>query len=162
MRGTSEGRAKNEPADFGQLGEYRLLEKLGEGGMGAVYKAVHTKLKRMVAIKVLPTTHRQDDRAVARFEREMEAIGQLNHPHIVRAHDAREIDGTRFLVMEYVDGMNLSEVVRSYGPLRIADACEVIRQAALGLQDAHEHGLVHRDVKPSNLMLTRDGQVKNP
>ncbi len=149
-----------EPTLLGSLGEYELLEKLGEGGMGAVYKARHTKLKRLVALKVLPKARVHHEGTVARFEREMEAVGRVNHPNIVQAHDAREIDGERFLVMEYVDGLDLDELVRRHGPLPIADACELIRQAAVGLQYAHEHGLVHRDIKPSNLMLSREGQVK--
>ena len=143
-----------------ELGEYQLLEKLGQGGMGAVYKARQTKLKKIVALKVLPKERMQDERAVARFEREMAAVGAVDHPNIVRAMDAREIDGTHFLVMEYVEGLDLSQLLRRQGPLPIADACELIRQAATGLQYAHEHGLVHRDIKPSNLMLTRDGTVK--
>ncbi len=143
-----------------QLGEYELLDKLGQGGMGAVYRARHTKLKRIVALKVLPASKTLDDRAIARFEREMEAVGQLDCPHIVRAHDAREVDGTHFLVMEYVEGVNVSKLVERLGPLPIADACEIVRQAALGLQYAHQRGLVHRDIKPSNLMLTPGGQVK--
>ena len=89
-----------------------------------------------------------------RFQREMEAIGQLAHPNIVQAHDARDIQGTNVLVMEYVDGKDLAQVVECYGTLRISDACELVRQTALGLQYAHEHGLIHRDIKPSNLMLT--------
>ncbi len=97
---------------------------------------------------------------MARFEREMEAVGRLDHPHIVRALDAREVDGIRFLVMEHVDGLDLAEVVARCGPLSVADACEVIRQAALGLQCSEEHGLVHRDIKPSNLMLTAEGHIK--
>ncbi len=154
------GQVTAESTMLGELAEYELLEKLGEGGMGAVYKARHTKLKRMVALKVLPKGRREDDRAIARFEREMEAVGRLDHPHIVRAMDAREVEGTRFLVMEYVEGLDLGKVVRRLGPLSVADACELVRQAALGLQSAHEHGLVHRDVKPSNLMLTQGGQIK--
>ncbi len=149
-----------EPTIVGQLGEYELLEKLGEGGMGVVYKARHTKLKRLVALKVLPKARVHHEGTVARFEREMEAIGRVNHPNIVQAHDAREIDGERFLVMEYVDGLDLDALVRRHGPLPIPDACELIRQAAVGLQYAHEHGLIHRDIKPSNLMLSREGQVK--
>jgi len=144
---------KGPTSDQRLLGEYQLLEKLGQGGMGAVYKARHTKLKRVVAIKVLPKEKIPNQRTVTRFEREMEAVGQLDHPNIVRAHDAREIDGMHFLVMEYVEGQDLSAVVQR-GPLAVADACEVIRQAALGLQYAHEHRLVHRDIKPSNLMLS--------
>ena len=143
-----------EPADLGRLGEYELLAKLGEGGMGTVYKARQTRLKKIVALKVLPKQRTGDPRSQARFEREMEAIGQVDHPNIVRAMDAREIQGTAVLVMEYVKGLDLAQLVQRMGSLRIADACELVRQAALGLQYAHEHGLVHRDIKPSNLMLT--------
>lgn len=144
----------------GRLGQYELLEPIGHGGMGSVFKALHTRLKRQVAIKLLPAERTRDPRAVSRFFREMEAVGRLDHPNLVRAHDAGEVDGQHFLVMELVDGVNLSQVVRRTGPLGIADACEVTRQAALGLQHAHEHGLVHRDIKPSNLMLTAGGQIK--
>ncbi|NLY01664.1 MAG: protein kinase, partial [Rhodopirellula sp.] len=133
------------------LGDYELLKKLGQGGMGAVYMARHKKLKRIVAVKVLPKERLQNAEAVARFEREMEAVGRLDHPHIIRAMDAREIDGIHFLVMEYVEGLDLAQIVRRCGALSIADACEVIRQAALGLLCSHENGLVHRDIKPSNL-----------
>jgi serine/threonine protein kinase len=154
-------RADVEAARPGELPEqtvirdYQLLRKLGAGGMGAVYLARHVHLEKLVAIKVLSPERMQDRHAVSRFRREMKAVGQLDHPHLVRAHDAGESNGTHFLVMEYVDGVDLSELARRYGPLPVADACELIRQAALGLQDAHEHGLVHRDIKPSNLMLTR-------
>jgi serine/threonine protein kinase len=143
-----------------QLGEYKLLEKLGEGGMGAVYKAMHTKLGRLVALKILSRERVWDDRAVARFEREMRAAGAVDHPNVVRATDAREVDGIRLLAMEFVDGLDLTALVRRCHPLPVADVCELIRQAAMGLQAAHEHGLVHRDVKPSNLMFSRQGQVK--
>ena len=152
--------ASTATVDLPKLGEYQLLEQLGSGGMGTVYKALHTKLDRHVAIKVLPKGRLQDEQAIARFEREMKAIGSLAHPNVVRATDAREIAGTRFLVMELLDGLDLDQVVRRCGPLRVADACEVVRQASLGLQCAHEHNLVHRDIKPSNLMLTSSGQVK--
>ena len=152
--------ATDEPTVLGQLGEYQLLEKLGEGGMGAVYKALHTKLGRQVALKVLPKGRIEDPRAIARFEREMMAVGAVDHPNIVRAMDAREIEGTRFLVMEFVKGLDLGKVVRRLGHLPVADACELVRQAALALQSAYEHKLVHRDVKPSNLMLNQQGQVK--
>jgi serine/threonine protein kinase/multidrug efflux pump subunit AcrA (membrane-fusion protein) len=135
------------------LGEYRILEELGRGGMGRVYKALHTKLDRVVAIKILRGGRTEDGQALARFGREMKAIGQLDHPNLVRAHDAREIDGTPVLIMEFVDGLDLAEIVRRLGPLPVADACELVRQTALGLQRAHEHGLVHRDIKPSNIML---------
>lgn len=148
------------PPAHTQLGEYELIEKLGEGGMGAVYRARHMRLGREVALKALSPTHLKDHRALVRFDREMRAVGAVDHPNVVRAMDAREIGGTRFLVMEFVDGMELSDVVRHVGPLAIPDAAELIRQAACGLQAAHEHGLVHRDIKPSNLMLTRHGWVK--
>ncbi len=143
-----------------RLGEYQLLEKLGKGGMGTVFKALHTKLQREVALKVLPKGRVDDAVAVARFEREMMAVGRLDHPNVVRAYDAREIGGECFLVMELVEGLDLNQYMRRHGVLQVADACEVIRQAALGLQSAHEHGLVHRDVKPSNLMLNHSGEVK--
>ncbi len=144
----------------GRLGEYQLFALLGEGGMGRVYTARHTRLDRIVALKVLSKARTADPRSLARFEREMKAVGRLSHPNIVQAYDARDINGVPVLVMEYVDGVDLGELVRRAGTLSVADACEVIRQAALGLQYAHEHGLVHRDIKPSNLMLTRLGQVK--
>ena len=147
-------------ASLGRLGEYELLAKLGEGGMGAVYKACQTRLRKVVAIKVLPRERAADPQAVTRFEREMEAVGQLSHPNIVQAYDARDIDATTVLVMEYVDGKDLGDLLKRVKSLHIPDACEVVRQTALGLQYVHEHGLVHRDIKPSNLMLTRQGQVK--
>jgi serine/threonine protein kinase len=143
-----------------QLRDYRLLGVIGQGGMGTVYKALHTQLDKVVAVKLLPEHRTRDAPAVARFQREMKAVGKLHHPYIVAAHDAGEADGRYFLAMEYVDGLNLAELVRRTGPLLVADACELVRQAALGLDYVHQHGLVHRDIKPSNLMLTAEGQVK--
>ena len=140
--------------------EYQILEELGQGGMGAVYKALHTKLDRVVAVKILSRGRAGDQRAIARFEREMKAVGRIDHPHIVRAYDAREIDGPPVLVMEFVEGMDLGRLVHCLGPLPMADACELIRQTALGLQYIHEQGMVHRDLKPSNIMLTPQGTVK--
>ena len=142
-----------DPGDLDRIGPYRVVAKLSRGGMGTVYKAVHTKLNRVVAIKVLPASRTKDAASIARFEREMEAIGGLSHRNIVAATDAGEVDGMHYLVMEYVDGLDLSTLVRRVGPLAPADACEIIRQAAVGLKEAHDHGIVHRDVKPSNLIL---------
>jgi len=141
------------PGDSDLLDEYRLLEKLGEGGMGAVYRALHTKLDRIVALKVLSRDRMRNQAAVARFEREMKAIGKLDHPNIVAALDASEADGVHYLVMEFVDGLDLKRLVQRRGPLAVADACELVRQAAVGLAHANQYGMVHRDIKPSNLML---------
>jgi len=143
-----------------KLGGYELQAKLGEGGMGTVFKAVQAKLDRVVAVKILAKRHLGNEEIVARFDREMKAIGRLNHPNIVQAFDAQESGGVRFLIMEYVDGEDFSMLVDRHGPLPIAEACELIRQAAEGLQYAHQHGMVHRDVKPSNLMLSGEGVVK--
>lgn len=142
-----------------QLGQYRIIEKLGQGGMGTVYKARHVKLKRTVALKLL-SAGRMWEENVSRFEREMASVGQLSHPNIVVAHDAGEAAGHHYLAMELLDGADLSKLLRANGPLTVGCACELIRQAAIGLHHAHENGLVHRDVKPSNLMLTNDGAVK--
>ncbi len=156
--------AEPEPPEscsvLGSVREYDLLEKIGQGGMGTVYKALHGRLKRIVALKVLAEHRLHDPAAVDRFSREMQAVGKLAHPNIVRALDAGEADGRHYLVMEYIDGIDLARLSRRCGPLPVAEACELVRQAALALQHAHEHQLVHRDIKPSNVMLTSDGQVK--
>ncbi|MDA1014841.1 MAG: serine/threonine-protein kinase, partial [Planctomycetota bacterium] len=143
-----------------QLGQYRLLEKLGQGGMGSVYRAMHTKLKRVAAIKTLSPAYVDRPEAVARFHREMEAVGRLKHPNIIEAHDASEADGIHFLVMEYVDGMDLGQLVRSGGPLSVSRSVGYILAAARGLCYAHQEGVVHRDIKPSNLMLDKTGCIK--
>lgn len=143
-----------------QLRDYQLEESLGQGGMGRVFKALHANLKKQVAVKVLLADRIDDPSAVARLRREMEAVGRLDHPNIVRAHDAGEAEGHHFLVMEYVDGLDCAELARRMGPLAWQDACELARQAATGLAYAHQYGLVHRDIKPSNLMLAADGHVK--
>ena len=110
------------------LGEYDLVRPLGRGGMGNVYLARHTKLGREVAVKVLATHRLSDKRASDRFEAEMRAVGQLSHPNIVTAHDAREVDGTAVLVTEYIDGLDLGNLISRIGPLPVADACEIVRQ----------------------------------
>lgn len=153
-------KARSQSDVGSQLAEYLLEEKLGEGGMGVVYRARHVKLGRMVAVKILAKGRVEDRQAIARFEREISAIGRVDHPNIVRALDAREVGGTRFLVMEFVEGLHLGDILRRCCPLAIADATHLVCQTAAGLQAAHEHGLVHRDIKPSNLMLTANGLVK--
>jgi serine/threonine protein kinase len=143
-----------------RLGQYELLGLIGRGGMGTVYRVRHLLLNRVFALKILPQARLGESQALARFLREIRALGALDHPNVIRATDAGEADGAPFLVMEYVDGLDLARVVRLAGPLAVADACAAVRQAALGLQYAHERGLVHRDIKPSNLMLTPRGEVK--
>lgn len=140
--------------------KYRLLERLGAGGMGAVYLCEHVHMGRRVALKVLPVAHAEDPACLARFYREARAVARLDHPNIVRAHDIDCQDKLHFLVLEYVDGCNLHAFVHRNGVLSPARAAHYIRQAALGLQHAHEAGLVHRDIKPGNLLLDRLGVVK--
>jgi serine/threonine-protein kinase len=139
------------------LGPYLLLERLGEGGMGQVFKARNSKLGRLVALKVIHPECLADPDSVRRFQREIRAGAQLDHPNVVRAYDAGEAGSRHFLVMEFVAGTDLKRLVDRRGPLPVAEACEYARQAALGLQHAHERGLVHRDIKPSNLLLAVGG-----
>ncbi len=141
------------------LDQYLLLDRLGQGGMGAVYRARQRSVQRTVALKVIRREALASPVAVERFHREAHAAARLAHPNVITLFDAREANGIPFLVMEYVQGTDLAKLVQG-GPLAVDRACEYIRQAALGLQHAHEAGLVHRDVKPSNLMLTPQGVVK--
>jgi tRNA A-37 threonylcarbamoyl transferase component Bud32 len=142
------------------LGDYEIIEELGRGGMGVVYKARHRRLKKLVALKVLRPDWAANRQALERFTREIEAAGRLHHANLVTATDAREDAGFCFLVMEYVEGRNLAALVRRYGRLPVADACEISRQVAVGLEHSHRQGLVHRDIQPSNVMLADDGTVK--
>ncbi len=142
------------------LGPYVLLERLGEGGMGAVFKARHRKLGRIVALKVIRKERLADADAVKRFQREVHAAAQMAHANVVHALDADQVGDRHLLVMEYVEGIDLAHLVKERGPLPVEQACDYVRQAALGLQHAHERGLVHRDIKPSNLLLAKSGQVK--
>jgi hypothetical protein len=139
---------------------YRVLEVLGVGGMGIVYKAIHRHMERVVALKVINRSLSDRPGFVERFRREVKAIARLTHPNIVAAYDADEAAGTHFLVMEYVVGTSLDREVTRRGPLTVDEACELVRQAAAGLQHAHERGMVHRDIKPHNLLLTLGGRVK--
>jgi hypothetical protein len=142
------------------LGSYRLLARIGRGGMGVVYRALHTQLDRVAAVKVLAPHLVASARARARFDREIQVIGRLDHPGIVRATDAGRVGRTAYLVMEYVEGVDLARLVRRGGPLPVCEACEAARQVAEALAAAHQLGAVHRDVKPSNLIVDRSGQVK--
>ena len=143
-----------------QIGDYEIVGILARGGMGSVFEARHTRLEKRVAIKILPERKMSSPDAIARFSREMKIIGQMAHPSMVAATDAGAVDGVHYLVMELVDGVDLGKIGRRCGKLNVADACELVRQAAIGIQYAHDQGVIHRDVKPSNLMLDRDSVVK--
>ena len=146
------------------LGKYRLRRLLGKGGMSSVYLAEHILMRRQCAIKVLPIKRVDDTSYLARFHREARAVASLDHPNIVRAYDIdHEAEGDKdihFLVMEYVDGESLHEHVKDKGPLPLDDTAEFFRQAAMGLENAHKNGLIHRDVKPGNLLIDRSDVVK--
>jgi serine/threonine protein kinase len=149
------------------LGPYVLLDRLGEGGTGQVFKARHRRMNRLVAIKVIRKELMEDAEVVRRFYREIEVISRLSHPNIVHAFDAGPIGSVHTLVMEYVEGSDLYRVVQRSGPLSADRACAFIQQAALGLQHAHERNLVHRDIKPSNLLVasvrsSQDGTPQDP
>ena len=139
---------------------YVILDVLGSGGMGVVYKARHRSMDRVVALKMLPHGLVDSEEKTERFRREMRAAARLSHPNVVSFFDADESADSHFLAMEYVRGSNLADQVRDNGPLRVSHAIDCITQAARGLQHAHENGIIHRDVKPGNLLLTEDGQVK--
>lgn len=148
------------PAQLAQHPRYEIVRLIGKGGMGDVYEARHRKMERRVALKVINRGLVQKAEAIDRFHREVKAAARLSHPNIVTSHDADQAGDFHFMVMEFVDGVDLSQVVKAQGALPIADACDYIRQAAIGLQHAHECGMVHRDIKPHNLMVTKDGTVK--
>jgi serine/threonine-protein kinase len=142
------------------LGSYRIAERLGEGGMGRVFKAYHSKLNRKVALKVLHKEYLEREHAINRFYQEIQVAAQLTHPNVVFAFDADHVHDIYFLAMEYVDGIGLARLVDQTGPLPADQACDYMHQAALGLQHAHEQGLVHRDIKPSNLLVTRKRKAR--
>jgi serine/threonine-protein kinase len=141
------------------LGHYRILEKLGEGGMGVVYLAEDTRLQRRVALKLLAPAMAREPERLRRFEREAKTVASLNHPNIVTLYSVEEADGERFLTMEYVDGMTLDELVPRQG-LDTADVLRLGRQLADAVATAHQRGITHRDLKPGNVMVTLDNRVK--
>lgn len=142
------------------LGKYKVLERIGSGGHSTVYLCEHVMVKRRVAVKVLPTAKADNPSALARFYREARAAGALDHPNLVKAHDIDRDNGLHFLVMDYIDGSSLQQVVSRVGPLPPSRAASYIRQAAQGLQAAHAAGLVHRDIKPANILVDRQGVVR--
>ncbi|MCS6976034.1 MAG: serine/threonine protein kinase [Gemmatales bacterium] len=142
------------------FGKYRVLEQLGSGGTSTVFLCEHTLLRRHVAIKILPVIRAQSETALARFYREARAAAALNHPNIVRAFDVDQEGDIHYIVMEFVDGASLHDIVRQHGPMDVTRACHYIRQAACGLQHIHENRLIHRDIKPGNLLLDRQGTIK--
>src|SRR5215471_17957199 len=142
------------------IGKYKVLERLGAGGMGSVYLCEHKLMRRRAAVKVLPAAKGEDPSSLERFYRAARAVAALDHPNIVRAYDIDQDDKLHFLVMEYVDGTSLQEIIKKHGPMDITRAAHYIRQAAIGLQHAHIEGLVHRDIKPGNILVDRSGIVK--
>jgi WD40 repeat protein len=148
------------PPDLAAHPRYDIVELLGSGGMGTVYRAQHRLMERLVALKVIRHDLTSRPAVVERFGREVKAAACLTHPNIVTGYDAERAGNTHFLVMEFVAGITLARLVDERGPLPAKLACDYVRQAALGLQHALEHGMVHRDIKPHNLMLTPQGQIK--
>lgn len=148
------------PPELAGHPRYQVLKQLGAGGMGTVYQARHRLMERLVALKVVKPHLVDKPGAVDRFRREARAAAQLSHPNIVTAYDAETVGNAHFLVMEFVEGENLADLGARQGPLPAAQACDYVRQAALGLEHAHQRGTVHRDIKPQNLILTPQGQIK--
>ena len=142
------------------LGDYVLVEPIGAGGMGQVFLAEHRRMRRRVALKMLPPAVAHDAMTRQRFEREVQAAARLSHPNIVTAFDASEANGVHYLVMEYVSGTDLSKRVRTQGPLSLTQSLDFVRQAARGLRYAHQQGIIHRDIKPSNMLVDDNGTIK--
>jgi len=142
------------------FGEYTVLDEIGAGGMGRVFKARHRTMERGVAIKVLSSRTMDSPEAIKRFHQEVKAAAKLMHPNIVTAHDASEHHGIHYLVMEHVEGSDLAKVVKGQGPLPVARALDYVTQAARGLEYAHERGIIHRDIKPANLLVDPGGTLK--
>ena len=142
------------------VGRYVILDRLGAGGRGRVFRAQHRLMGRVVALKVIAPQIASRASSIARFHREMRLIGRLDHPNVIRAFDADQIGDLLYIVMEYVPGRSLDHVIAERGSLSPSEVVNYMAQAALGLEHAHERGIVHRDVKPSNLLLSQEGQIK--
>src|SRR5215469_13278192 len=142
-----------------QLGSHEITALLGKGGMGEVYRGRDTKLKREVAIKILPEDFSRDADRISRFQREAEVLASLNHPNIAGIYDLQEAEGSRFLVLELVEGETLADRIQR-GPIPIDEALQIAKSICEALEAAHEQGIVHRDLKPANIKLTSDGNVK--
>src|SRR4029079_15992658 len=142
-----------------RLGVYEITAQIGEGGMGQVYRATDTRLKRQVAIKILPPSLAADHDRLARFQREAEVLASLNHPHIAGIYGLEESDGISALIMELVEGEDLSRRI-ARGALPLDQALPIARQIAEALEAAHEQGIIHRDLKPANIKVRADGTVK--
>ena len=148
------------PLDVGsRLGPYQVTAKIGEGGMGEVYRATDTKLKRQVALKILPEAFSADPERLARFQREAEVLASLNHPNIAAIHGLEESDGVRALVLELVEGPTLADRIKR-GAIPLDEALPIAKQIAEALEAAHEAGVIHRDLKPANIKVRDDGTVK--
>jgi serine/threonine protein kinase len=148
------------PPELANHPKYHISRELGRGGMGVVYQGWHKEMNRQIVIKVINRALLDKPESIDRFRREIQAAAQLSHPNIVTAHDAERAGELHMLVMEFVPGQNLAEVLEKKGPLSVAHACHYMRQAAYGLQHAHERGMVHRDIKPQNLIRTPNGRIK--
>jgi eukaryotic-like serine/threonine-protein kinase len=150
---------KNKPQSL-VIGRYVILDRIGSGSMGRVYKARHLLMDRVVALKIIAPEYVSSPRKIARFQREIRLIGRLDHPNVVRAFDADRVSNVPYIVMEFVLGQTLGQRLRERGPLPPDEVAEFAAQAALGLAHAHEQGVLHRDIKPSNLLLNEHGNLK--